>query len=79
MSAVEHRFEDYQSKDYLSVKDKIKKLRKPIIYGGTKYVTVSELCLAEGINRDIFVSLYLTTNLSIGESIRIATILESVS
>ena len=79
MKTVEHRFEDYQSKDYCSVKDKIKKLRKPIIYGGTKYVGVSDLCLAEGINRDIFVNLYLTTNLSIGESIRIALDIENIN
>lgn len=61
---------------YNDAHKRLKDLKGPFIYNGTKYKDLTELSLAEGADRDKVIMLYLTTDWSIGEVIHIASCIE---
>jgi hypothetical protein len=65
--------------NYAMFKERIKDLKKPIIYEGHKYNEVSDLCVAAGINREVFIWLYLSTDWTMSGVIQMAQSIETIS
>ena len=64
--------------DFHVMKNRLKDLKKTIQYNGNKYTSVTDLCVTEGINRDVFVWLYLSTNWTIKKVIEMAISIENL-
>ncbi len=65
--------------NYAIFKERIKDLKKPIVYEGHKYNEVSDLCVAAGINREVFIWLYLNSDWNMSQVIKMAQSIETIS